>query len=248
MTLTIAEVAPLAPVVEPTIVAIGALVAFIVSWGLLHAWSATLGPFLRWLGNLGVRFSVLGAHIAIQPFKFALRINTDVQKWLNQAMVASERAMVHSFKAAYNAVYQIGAAIFHLGESTYTALEHLAHAIHHTAPRVIRETVVKPITRVITKTVTTTVQRVGHLDKALERAKAELRSYTRAPSFDRGHVAARRAPRADGYQRPQPAEMVEAASNRNPRGWRPARGAKANRSGLVALPQRDENREAHMWS
>lgn len=172
--LTVYAVAPAAPAAGYAVVGLGLLLTFTVSYGLSHGWNATFGPFLRWLANLGIEAGHAPFRIDVHPFRFAQTLDKTVQRWLSQAMALSERGMSWAFGNAVMLIKDAAYTVEHLAERVYSAIHDVRHTITTTVPKVIRETVVKPTTRVITRTTRVVTVRVGNLSKAIRAAEAKI--------------------------------------------------------------------------
>lgn len=150
---TLAVAAPAAPAIPYGLLALSSAIAFVVSWGLLHGWGATFGRMFQWLGNKAISIPLgLGRKVSIHPFGFLLDLDQQVRAHLGQAVAATEHAMVTSFHRMVGIIQWTGQEIAGLATDAYNAIRSVEHSTVSHVTKVIRQTVVKPITKTITIT------------------------------------------------------------------------------------------------
>ncbi len=128
---------------------LGMLFALAFAWSMQSAWRATFGPFLNWLGDLGLSFGTRLGHVAIHPFGFAHTINTNVQKFLSASVAMAEKSFVRLLNIVVEPYLLIVGVTLALGLTAYEGFEALWHAVTHTAPSVARDTLWRPTVRAI---------------------------------------------------------------------------------------------------
>src|SRR6478672_6758610 len=74
--------------------ALGMLVALFLCYSLQNLWRASFGPFLHWLGNLGISAGRGIFKIDVHPFRFALQLNTSIEKYLSEGVAMAEKGFV----------------------------------------------------------------------------------------------------------------------------------------------------------
>ncbi len=168
------EVLAPVPAIGEVVVALGALIAFVVLWGLAHSWRATFGRLFEAVANVGIDYDRAIVHIHIHPLTFLHKVDHDVQAWLSEGMAASERAMVNAFVAAYHWASWAVLAPFKLGEATTDALRRAFHAAHVTTPRVVFHTIVRPLDRATRATIATLRSNAAHLTNRVDGLAARV--------------------------------------------------------------------------
>lgn len=171
----VAAVAPAAPAAGYGLLYLGALISFVVFWGLAHGWAKTFGHAFQWLGKKGIDITLRAApDIHIHPFSFLLTIDREIQQVLSEGQALSERAMVWAFNNALRLIEDIGRSIEWLAHKTHDAFTVTRHTVTTTTPRVIRETIVKPLDRATRATITTLRANVSHLTHRVDALAARV--------------------------------------------------------------------------
>lgn len=160
--------------VVETPVALGMALTFVVAWGITHAWKPTLGAFLQWLGNLGITAGKGFFKIDVHPFRFALKIDHAVQAFFSQTMALAEKRLVQALNAIVEPFLLMAGVTLALGLTGYEGLQALWHHVTTVTPRVIHQTIVRPVTRTIHATTRIVTVRVGSLEHAVKAAEARI--------------------------------------------------------------------------
>lgn len=154
-------------------IAVGAAIGFIVAYGLAHTWKLTFGYLFERLANIGIPTGIAGT---IHPFRFLTAVDATVQNALYSVQRYGERGMVWGFTnfvelplLLAGTALALGMAVFELGEWSYTL-------VTRQAPRIIRETVVKPVEKVVTITKARADARIGQLEHTVARLAAQVRA------------------------------------------------------------------------
>ncbi len=134
------------------VASLGALIAFIVAWGLAHGWGATFGYFFQKLGNWTIHASVRGVGFAVTPFHKLVDVDHYVRRQLDQFQAMSEHAMVYTFGKMIELSQWTAITVERLASDTWHGLTHRVQTVTHTITERIVHTVVKPITRTVTAT------------------------------------------------------------------------------------------------
>ncbi len=134
------------------VVSLGALIVFIVAWGLAHGWGATFGYFFQKLGNWTISATVHHIGFAVTPFHKLVDVDHYVQRQLDQFQAMSEHAMVYTFGKMIELSQWTAITVERLASDTWHGLTHRVQTVTHTITERIVHTVVKPITRTITAT------------------------------------------------------------------------------------------------
>lgn len=131
---------------------LGMLCTLFVCWASLNLHRVTLGPFLNWLGNLGITAGRGIFRIDVHPFRFAHRLNVSIQKVLAQGIAMAERGFVKFLNQAVEPFLLAAGVTLALGLTAYEGFKALWHEIGTITTRTIPRTVVKPLRTVIKST------------------------------------------------------------------------------------------------
>lgn len=178
-------------------VALGMLLSFVVAWGLSHGWNVSFGPFLRWLGNLGFTIGKGVFKASVHPFGFALTIDKNMQHFFSSTMAMAEKRLVQALVAIVEPFLLMAGVTVALGLTGYEGLQALWHHVVTQVPKVIRETVVRPVERVTHATTRIVTVRVGNLEHAVKAAEARIAHAARVAA----HAVAQPFPRIRDLER-----------------------------------------------
>ncbi len=166
--------------VVETPIALGMLVALIVCFALQNIWKATFGPFLHWLAGIGITAGHGVFRIDVHPFRFAEQLNEGVQKFLTQGVAMAEKRFVQALTLVVEPFLLIAGVTLALGLAADEGFKALWHHVTSVTPRVIHQTIVRPVERAVKATagisratynvlahkVTALTARVEHLARA----------------------------------------------------------------------------------
>jgi hypothetical protein len=162
------------------VASLGALIAFIVAWGLAHGWAATFGYLFSRIAN----WTIHVAHFTVTPFHALAGVDTYVRRQLDQFQAMSEHAMVYTFGKAIELTSWTAYTIEKLAADTWHGIQHRTATITHTVTTRVTHTVIKPITKTIhatsgitaamyhalTQRVTALAAHVAHIAKSIPHA------------------------------------------------------------------------------
>jgi len=123
------------------------LFALVLCWSLQSIWRASFGPFLQWLANVGISFSAVVTHVNLHPFRFAAKIDLTAQKLLSEGIRQSEKRFVQALSQLLDVVALFAAVPVALALATYEGLHALWSHVTTQVPRVIHQTIVRPVER-----------------------------------------------------------------------------------------------------
>lgn len=129
-----AEVAPLAPGVAYGLATLGTMLAFLVCYGMRHAWEATLGYGFRWLASKIRDVSIsTGFFGSIHPFGFladALEaVDKVISHYLAVAAINTEKAFVYCADQTAQMFVWAGREIYGLSRDMLGAFEHFNRVV-----------------------------------------------------------------------------------------------------------------------
>ncbi len=130
-----------------TPILLGMLFALVLCWSLQSLWRATFGPFLHWLANLGISVNKGFVHLNVHPFRYAEHLNTAVQKTLEQGIAMAEKRSVQALNAVVEPFLLIAGVTLALGLVSYEGFQALWHHVTTVTPRIIHQTIVRPVER-----------------------------------------------------------------------------------------------------
>ncbi len=162
------------------VASLGALIAFIVAWGLAHGWGATFGYFFQKLGNWTISATVHHVGFAVTPFHKLVDVDHYVQRQLDQFQAMSEHAMVYTFGKMIELSQWTAITVERLASDTWHGLTHRVQTVTHTITERIVHTVVKPITKVVTATTGITRATYNTLTHRVSALEAHVRTIARA--------------------------------------------------------------------
>ncbi len=179
---TVAAVAvpPAAGAAAFAVASLGALIAFVVAWGLAHGWGYTFGYLIRQVANWTISASVKGFGFSVTPFHALIHVDTYIVRQLSQFQAMSEHAMVYTFGVAMQLSQWTAITVAKLAEDTYHGITNRVHTVTHTITERITHTVVKPITRTITATAGITRATFNTLAHRVTALEARVRSIAHA--------------------------------------------------------------------
>jgi hypothetical protein len=148
----LAVAVPAAPAIAWGLLDLALAIAFVVSLGLLWSWKRTIGRAFEWLGHKSISASVKGFGFTVAPFGFLLSLNEQIIDYLGKAAAASENAMAYAFHRMVGSIVWTGQEIAGLATDAYNAIRSVEHSAVTHVTKVIRQTVVKPITKTVTIT------------------------------------------------------------------------------------------------
>lgn len=158
-------------------IAIGGALGFVLAYGLLHAWKVTFGFVFLHLAAVQISIPRL---VTLHPFGWLAAVNGAIEDALNDVQRYGEKGMVWGFNnfiqlplLLAGTVLALGLAVFELGEWTATYMS------HH-LPRVIHQTIVRPIVRPITAGVSRVAAQVRTLAHRLDALRARVDHVVRA--------------------------------------------------------------------
>ncbi len=132
-------------------IALGMLVALIACFALQNIWKATFGPFLHWLGGLGIKAGHGLFKIDIHPFRAAATFDTNVQNYLTHQVAHAEKRFVEALIAVTEPFLLIAGVALALGLAVDEGFRSLWSHVTTVTPRVINQTIVRPVERAATK-------------------------------------------------------------------------------------------------
>lgn len=142
----IAAVAPAAPEAGLAVAGLLLVIAFVVALGLQNLHRATLGAFLNWLGSLGIHIGIPHLpDVTVHPFGFAKRINRNIERALDWAVVNSERGMVWVFSEMWTLLKNMSHTTAQVAHDAWQGIRGSAHTTRVTVTKVVRETIVRPV-------------------------------------------------------------------------------------------------------
>jgi hypothetical protein len=128
------------------VASLGALIAFVVAWGLAHGWAATFGYLFSRIAN----WTIHVAHFSVTPFHALGQVDTYVRRQLDQFQAMSEHAMVYTFGKAIELTQWTAYTIEKLAADTWHGIEHRTATATHTVTNTITHKVLKPVVQKIT--------------------------------------------------------------------------------------------------
>jgi hypothetical protein len=128
------------------VASLGALIAFVVAWGLAHGWAATFGYLFSKVAN----WTIHVAHFSVTPFHALGEVDTYVRKQLDQFQAMSEHAMVYTLGKAIELTQWTAYTVEKLAADTWHGIEHRTATVTHTVTNTITHKVLKPVVEKIT--------------------------------------------------------------------------------------------------
>lgn len=156
-------------------ITLGMLVMLFLCLSLQNLWRTSFGPFLHWLSGLGIKAGHGIFRIDIHPFRAAEEIDVEVQKVLSQGIAMAEKNFVRFLNYTVEPFLLIAGVTLALGLTAYEGFDALWHHVTKVAPRVIHQTIVRPVQKAGQVVDSRLTARVNSLTHRLEAIAAQVR-------------------------------------------------------------------------
>ncbi len=165
-------------VLTPGVTLFGAIVAFAFLYTFDKAFRALFSPLLTRVAN--INFGPSRFVPDFHPFGFLNAVVESVESWTKSGMAASQRAMSWSITTLRSSIHELALTAQSMAHNYALAFDAVWHGIKHAVPRVVRQTIVRPVQKAaaysdaklraavhqLTARVDHLAARVGHLTHA----------------------------------------------------------------------------------
>ncbi len=182
---TLAEVAPAGGALGAGAIAFGAVVAFAFLYTFDKAFRTLFAPLMKRVADIG--FGGIHGVGAVHPFGFLNTIVDNVESWTKSGMAASQRAMSWGITTVRSQLHLMAETIYSMAHNYAWMADGIWHAIKHTVPHVVRQTIVRPVQKAATYSDAKLRARVGALAHAVGLLNAKVGHLTHATA---GAIAA----------------------------------------------------------